>query len=234
MIEELYNGFYITEPNGNNAFSFDQRLHQKIFVPPLIRAELNELKEGEEIVFAEVYEGVEKNLCGLQNYLLFYHNEKPVFVFDNHNHAFCFWVWAYQNAYIEMQTPLVHIDQHKDMREPEVYFESNNLTNLKEVFRYTNEDLNVGNFIQPALNVGLVSEVYMIDNQDAFEKILPDEYILDIDVDVFSDDMRYINDDYKLEMIRTFVERASIITVATSPYFIDQSKAIAFVKKIFT
>ncbi len=233
MLSQLYKGFVIDEALGNNAFSFNQRQNKSIYVPALLQAGLDHLKAGSRICFSEVCEGIEKNVIGLDCFLQWKYADKPVFIFDNHNHAFCFWVWAYQNGHIDMQASLVHVDQHKDMREPEFYLETQDLNNLEKVFWYTNEVLNVGNFIQPVLSVGLIDDIYMIDHRAAFEATMPEQYILDIDMDIFSDDMSYINDSYKLEMIRTFIERASIITVATSPYFIEQEKAIHFVRKLF-
>ena len=61
-----------------------------------------------------------------------------------------------------------------------------------------------GNFIKPALSMGLFSQVEMIDTSAAFEKPLPDEFVLDIDIDIF----------------------------ATSPYFMNQHDAIYITREL--
>ncbi|MFT7538714.1 MAG: hypothetical protein ACI9F2_000865, partial [Lysobacterales bacterium] len=58
-------------------------------------------------------------------------------------------------------------------------------------------------------------------------------YILDIDIDIFSDQMNYIDNFLKLKCIKEYIKKASVITVATSPYFIDQYKAIDYIKLLF-
>ena len=55
----------------------------------------------------------------------------------------------------------------------------------------------------------------------------------DIDMDIFSQDMEYINDDLKISKIKEFAQQARFITIATSPFFIDQKIAIERIKKIF-
>src|SRR3712207_4392901 len=62
----------------------------------------------------------------------------------------------------------------------------------------------------------------------------PKSYLLDLDLDFFSDDMDYINFDDRMECVIDYVEHADFITIATSPYFIDQKKALEVLKMIFT
>ncbi|MCH9008957.1 hypothetical protein IIA29_13310 [candidate division KSB1 bacterium] len=52
--------------------------------------------------------------------------------------------------------------------------------------------------------MGLFSQVEMIDSSAAFEKPLPDEFVLDIDIDIF----------------------------ATSPYFMNQHDAIYITREL--
>jgi len=56
-------------------------------------------------------------------------------------------------------------------------------------------------------------------------------YILDIDVDFWEDkSQQEMESDF--EIIRKIVDNACLITIATSPYFIDQKKAIEIVKQL--
>lgn len=233
MLSELYNGFYISEPIGNNAFSYTRRQNKKIYVPPLRRAGIDDLALGNEVVFSEINNGNEKNLTGLANYLLFNWNKTPVFVFDNHNHAFFFWAWARLEGIIKDNNVLVHVDQHKDMRKPESWLARDKLNDLRAVFSYTNNVLNVGNFIQPAVRAGLVDRIIMLDHEASFHDDIENVDILDVDIDIFSDDMRYIDETLKLTRIHALMPKAKVITIATSPFFINQLRAVDYVRKLF-
>ena len=235
LLKQLYRGFYIEIPNGNNSFSFKERNNKKIYVPPLIFGTINDLAVGDEIVFSEVNEGSEHNKLGLKQFVYTTIDNKEIFIFDNHNHVFFFWLFALKNGIIKKGSNLVHVDQHTDMREPDKYFQNfvDKNKDLQEAFEYTNYVLNVGNFIKPAQNLGLFSEINIIDSSTSFEQTFAEEIVLDIDIDIFSDDMSYIPYNIKIEKIRNYIKQAKFITVATSPYFMDQHKSIEIVKEIF-
>ena len=234
-LKKLYCGFYIDDPTGNNAFSFKQRQCRKIFVPSLINGAVSDVMAGREIVFSEIDEGVEYNRAGLRQFVYFEWNGCPVFVFDNHNHAFAFWMAGWRQGVFPAGSQLLHVDQHTDMREPAErppWQLADKLT-LAPIFHYANYQLNVGNFIQPALQLGLFSEVQIIDSSTGFEEAVPDKYVLDIDLDIFAPEMNYIDNQYKIARIRGYLNHAQLITVASSPYFIEQDLAIGFLHKIF-
>ena len=126
---------------------------------------------------------------------------------------------------------LIHVDQHKDMRKPDDY--TVDLDNLNDVFRYTNKVLNVGNFIQPALKKGVFCDVDIIDSSYGFDLKPEGEYVLDIDLDIFSKDMDYIPYDFRVDKIKKLIEGAKVITIASSPYFIEQDHAIKVLKELF-
>ncbi len=227
-LQTLYSGFEISEPLGNNTFSFELRNNKSIWVPPLISGALSDITPGDEIVFSEVEEGIEKNQTGLKQFVYLPFQGKDIFIFDNHNHAFFFWLAGYLQGKIKPGLSLVHIDQHSDMREPAEPpdFSLGEGFDLKKAFHYTNQILNVGNFIRPALHLGLFSEVQIIDSTTAFEQPLPPHFVLDVDLDIFSKEMDYIPHRDKQKRIREYISAASFITVATSPFFINQKQAI--------
>jgi hypothetical protein len=235
---ELYSGFVIADPVGNNVFSFDRRRHRSIWVPPLKRGLPADLRRGQEPVFSEVRDGREVNVTGLENFIYYTpQDNKPVFFFDNHNHAFCFWAAALRSGYFPRGATLVHVDQHKDTREPPRPFMPPGagpvLFSLDEAFGYANYVLNVGNFIRPALDAGFFSEVVIIDREDALRREPRTPFVLDIDLDIFAPEMAYIPYDRKLAVIRGLVRSAAVITVATSPYFMDQVEALRVAREIF-
>ncbi|OXX82688.1 hypothetical protein AVM15_16925 [Paraclostridium benzoelyticum] len=228
---EKYNGFYIEKPVGNNIFSYDERKNKKIFVPKLIEGNLDAVKVGEKIVFSEIDFDKEMNAIGLENMVKFNYKDKDIYIFDNHNHSFYFWIKSLKKGMFNKGCKLVHIDQHKDMREPEDY--NVDVNDMDDVFRYTNYVLNVGNFIKPALHHDIFSEVVIIDSTYGFDLDVDGEIVLDIDLDIFSKDMEYISYDLRVNKIKEYIDRAKVITIASSPFFIEQDYAIKVLKELF-
>lgn len=234
----MYNWFYITEPVWNNAFSAKLRKWRKLYVPSIVNWTLDDLKIWEEIVFEECDENW--NIISfkwLQNFVkteLFW---IPTYIFDNHNHAFYFWWEAINNWIIESWATLVHIDEHSDMREPEVNLVDNQ--NLQEIFDYTNYTLNVWNYIKPALRAGFISQVLQIQWEEALDWLLDKlkevktDIILNLDIDFFSPEMSYIDFEKVKRIIIEVAKKSKLITIATSPFFIDQKRAIEVIKELF-
>ncbi|MCC0628339.1 UPF0489 family protein [Clostridioides sp. ES-S-0108-01] len=226
-----YIGFHIKKPVGNNVFSYETREDKSIYVPKLISGTLNDVKLGDEVVFNEIEEGKEIKAKGLENMVEYVLGNKKIYVFDNHNHAFYFWIRSLMKNEFTKGCKLVHVDQHKDTREPDNY--NVDINNMRDVFRYTNEVLNVGSFIKPALRYNVFSELIIIDSSYGFDLDIESEFVLDIDLDIFSSDMDYIPFDFKLEKIQNLIKKAKVITIATSPYFINQEYAIKVLKELF-
>ena len=236
------------EPFGNNAFDFEQRgsIHPEPYlrIAPLrefldYQSALEQIKLSQSPAFEIFDEEKLKSHYGLQDFLVFPnpYNQTPIFVFDNHNHAFFFWHWhAFQN---QLPTPfsLIHIDQHKDSRIPAVILDPNDAKDEQKLYQYTNEMLNVGNFIPPAIKTGLISEVINVDSSESLQKLLanplPEHYILDLDLDFFAPDLDYLNNQLKNTAIKKALSKASITTIATSPYFIDHSLALNHLHSLF-
>ncbi|GAA0701917.1 UPF0489 family protein [Paraclostridium ghonii] len=228
---DRYKGFYITECVGNNMFSYEYRNNKKIYVPKLIEGDLDDVCVGDKVVFSEIDFEEEINAIGLQHMVKFNYKDKDVYIFDNHNHAFYFWIKSLNNDMFNKGCKLVHIDQHKDMREPENY--DVDINNIDDVFRYTNHVLNVGNFIKPALHHNVFSEAVIIDSTYGFGLDINGEIVLDIDLDIFSKDMEYISYDLRVKKIKEYIDKAKVITIASSPFFIEQDYAIKVLKELF-
>lgn len=235
-IEDIgsYGGFFITKPQGNNEFSYSDRKNKSIYVPRLIDEEIDSERKISEVAnFIEIGEdGVEKLCYGLKNMYRYEVDGKIIYLFDNHNHAFYFWCRSLIEGKMKKGLPLVHIDQHKDMRDPKNI--EVDIDDIEDVKRYTNEVLNVGNFIKPALNLGIFSDVRIVDSSYSLELDVMEECILDIDLDFFSEDMDYLDFDLRIDKAKEYINKARIITVATSPYFIDQKKALEVFDILFS
>ncbi|HSQ88508.1 UPF0489 family protein [Romboutsia sp.] len=228
---DKYTGFYIEKPTGNNIFSYEDRSNKKIYVPKLIEGTLEDVFVGDKVVFNEIDEELEIKAKGLKNMIKYPYEDKDVYIFDNHNHAFYFWIKSLNQKHFSKGCKLVHVDQHKDTREPENY--NVDIEDIDDVFRYTNEVLNVGSFIKPAIKHNIFSELIIIDSSYGFDLNIEGEYVLDIDLDIFSKDMNYIPYNIKISKIQELIKGAKVITIASSPFFIDQEYAIKVLKELF-
>jgi hypothetical protein len=241
----MYNKpFHITDNIGNNAFSFDKRKNPSLFVTDIRDGGIDDVQVGNKIVFEDFDENGELKSCvGLKHFIHFPHptTGKPIVVVDNHNHVFYFWHEARKNGIIGNGATLIHIDQHKDTREPSLYLSKSDSEDLKKVFDYTNFVVNVGNYILPAVRDGLVGEVVQINGTPVSESGQSIAHfqsgksiILNIDLDFWSPEMDYVKSDLKNRVTKELMARADFITIATSPFFIEQERAIGVFRTLFS
>lgn len=236
--------FYIEKAIGNNLFDYNLRTNKKIFVTNLIEWNLKNLVIWEEIVF-EVFESSwVKSYKWLKNFIKTEFFGIPTCIFDNHNHAFFFWNQAFFDWIINFGTTLVHIDEHADTRIPDETLEIDYLDFsrkdefLEKIFHHTNYSLNVGNYIIPAINSWLVNklvsvtwEFELLQNKDFYKS--SQDYILNLDMDFFSPGMDYVDYNLKKDFILNLAKNAKLITIATSPFFIEQERAILILRDLF-
>jgi len=113
---------------------------------------------------------------------------------------------------------------------------------LQKVFEYTNFVLNVGNYIIPAEKEGLVWETVQIRSESALDEYKQWNFseqersrniILNLDLDFFSPGLDYIDYEKKKSVILDIAGKADVITVCTSPFFIDQERALRIFRDIF-
>jgi hypothetical protein len=236
--------FYINSPTWNNAFSYEKRINKQIFVSKLIKIKnVLKIELWEKIVFEDYDFDNKLNSCTwLKNFYEIDYLEKKVYFFDNHNHAFYFWFLARKIWLIRDNNILYHIDEHSDMRDPKNYLQKPNSYDLKEIFYYTNYFLNVWNYITPALKEWIISEVIQIRNsqnlEDYFknskEESLSNQIILNLDLDFFQPNLDFIDYELKKKVVLDILKKATVVTVASSPFFIDQKLAIKVFKDLFS
>ena len=227
--------FWIEEPVGNNALSFERRgAAPKLWVPSLTRGSLADVAPGDTVVFEDFDEhGTLQSCPGLSHLVKTSWGGIPTVVVDNHNHAFYFWIEALREGQLGSGATLVHIDQHRDTRSPERSFDP--ASTLAEAFHYTNFHLNVGNYIVPAQQAGVVGETLLVTGEDGLHNFTfagRENTILNLDLDFFAPEMSYLD----FELVQRFVDRhlpaASLVTVATSPFFINQRRAITYLRRL--
>lgn len=230
--------FYITDPVSNNSFNHEARLSKKLFVPALVEGGLEDVELGDEVVFEDLDdEGVLRSCKGLRTYVKLDAKGVPAYVFDNHNHAFAFWQMERLAGTLGDGALLIHVDQHKDTRVPASFLSAEDARDLEKIFIYTNTVLNVGNFIPAAQHIGLVKDIIFIDSEASIEefdfgRLEGRDIILDVDLDFFTPELDYIDNEKKVELIKKILPRAKVITFATSPFFIEQERALAWLWRI--
>jgi len=227
---------YISDPIGNNAFSYQERKKLwstgKIYVPRLIQGTGADLQTASEICFEEVLNGEKISCSWIKNFVQLDYHGKQIFIVDNHNHALAF---RYHHQPSEPSQPskpfnLIHIDQHSDIKPNE-----NTLAPNENIEDFVNTKTNVGNFIPAAINSWIINDVIQIRTDYAlksFSPFLPSTippFILDIDID-FREDKEITQND--IQILQKLISDAQLVTIATSPYFIDQEKAITIIKSI--
>lgn len=226
-------GKFLEIGQGNNAFSLPNKADRnRLEITPLKLGSLDDLRVGNHVAFQD-FEGDEWLECrGLESGILCLDYGVPIYVFDNHNHVFYAWVEAMKMDWFHKGAKLVHMDEHFDASEaPHSVV---HLENLEDVWRYTNRVLQIATYIRPALQLGIFKQCKNYVESKDFEILNEDnnEVVLNLDIDVFHEDMSHISWKQKIGVLRHYLPRTRFITIATSPYFIDQQKAIGLVKDV--
>jgi hypothetical protein len=64
---------------------------------------------------------------------------------------------------------------------------------------------------------------------------LPEEkFILDIDLDFWATEMGIIEFEKTINMVKKLLKKAKFVTIATSPYFLEQERALDVLKRILS
>lgn len=242
----MYNDWmYLDKPIWNNAFSYDKRENKKLYIPKIIEIDNFDdikLQENKEKIAFEDFDFNDKLSTNywLENFYRIKWNDKDIILFDNHNHALYFWYEARNKWIIWNNNTLIHIDEHADMRDPWEYISWEDSLDLEKVFNYTNfSKVNVWNYIIPSQKEGIVGDIIQIRNTFNLEEYLKTkdninwEVILNLDLDFFQPDLDFIDYELKKKVVLDAAEKSSLITVSTSPFFIDQELAIKVFNDIF-
>jgi len=236
---------YIKKPIWNNKLSFIERQKLwsecKLYIPQIenevslnskneIKYFLDDkLKLWDKVVFEEVMNWKLFSKTWLETYLVFNYKNSKICIFDNHNIAFYF-IWKYFLK-TKKQLDLVHIDQHSDMYEPDFYPQK--LENLEDIIKYTFEWINVWNYLLPLKKIWFIKKILQkrteISVLETDNKILENS-ILNIDLDFWEENMATTNE--SLEKLKNYIWKSPLILIATSPYFIDQKKALELIYEL--
>ena len=241
-LQELYNWFFLDTTCANAQIS---NCKKYLRVAPIKKTDKYEWTEINlsDFAFAEKNpQGEIEYFYGLKKFLRIKKSDfPPVFIFDNHNHAPVFRYHCVKKSNSDSPV-LIHIDQHSDCRENHNHLNLDwNEYELEKVFHFCNEKCNVGNFILPAIESGIISDQIQIRSTTALQNLEIDKnqnFILDIDLDFC---LNWVDrDKVDEESIKLLKEKfdeiwraALCITIATSPYFLSQEIAIKVADQLF-
>lgn len=242
-LQELYSWFFLDTTCANAKISNCKKFLRVAPLEKVNRYDGIEIDQ-KNFVFAEKnFDWEIEYFHGIKNFLWIENSDfPPIFIFDNHNHAIIF---RYNIIYNKdfRNAELIHIDQHSDCRENENHLEINERGyELENVFKFWNEKCNVWNFIPPAIESWMISNQIQIRSTTALKNLEIDKnkiFILDIDLDFCLDwiSKDKINLD-AVELLKAkFYEiwkSALWITIATSPYFLNQDLAISILRILFS
>lgn len=229
-----YGGFRLEKEVGNNVFAYQQRKPDaKLWIPSFREESPDKVALGNKPAFAELNSsGKAQTFMGLQFFLFFTFNSVPIYIVDNHNHALVCWYYERLQQHFSKGILLVHLDQHSDMGENPFSLETES---WEEICDFANIRSHVGNFIVPALKTGLLSGVQHLRTESSLlEASIPKvPYLCDIDLDFRAEEMGILNHQSTLTQTKKLIQSAKAVTIATSPYFLNQFRAIKLIHQLF-
>ena len=215
----------LTKNIWNNQFCFNQVENPKIWIANTIDWTVENLEIWDNTVFREMKNWKIIEYKWLKNFIQIKNQNQSIYIFDNHNHALKYWIDEYKQWNIPFWFDLIHIDQHTDMNQSEFDLDIQN----------PNYDVyNVWNFIQPAIKSGLINKVEQINTEYKLLNFQTNEkdLILDIDLDFRAPEMSIEKYPETIKKAKNLISKSRVVTIATSPYFLDQNLSIKVCKKL--
>lgn len=236
--------YRISDPVGNNRFGqADASRPLPLEVPSRISGTLDDVRTSDRIAFREFDETgrlVEAN--GLERFVSTHWNGIPLHVVDNHNCVLAFWLEAVAEGVLPSAFAVAHVDMHSDLWPNPNDLDLSAIGNAGYVETFTHLKSEVGNYVDPALRCGLVDRFVRIEGES---DLLRDSralgsggydgvpLVLNLDLDFFAPELDDVPFELKKSVILGFARKARIITVATSPVFVEQDLAIRRLREIF-
>lgn len=138
---------------------------------------------------------------------------------------------------ISSDLKLIHIDQHSDLNTPRAPIDISRRYDLDYLWRYTNFECQISSFIKPFAKLypqldfaWIKSELQLLESQ--VSSLKSRVFILDIDLDFRAPEMSIVNFDKTITLTRQLIAQADLVTIASSPLFIDQQYALDILHKL--
>lgn len=243
---------FISTPIGNNTINFVERKEKHsdcvVRIPPLKTGTIEDVRLLEAWVCYEYVSDKDVLISsfGLESLVHIIQWDKDIFIIDNHNHAFALRWRSYKNKKMARWSHLIHIDQHSDYVDSIQYltdwvWDQNIQETLQtKIDDYTNEVLTIASFIKPALACGLCTSHDMILSEYSllqFEFSTLDSQswiVVDIDLDFRAPEMGIEYYYQTIKKVRQLIDLPDVrcITIATSPTYIHQQRALQVLRDL--
>ncbi len=226
---------------GNNLLSYQERVSllwkAQIYIPSINRiSSLEEISLSWELRIQEINEhGHLENWHGLAHIYEFTHNNTFISLFDNHNHAFRYWS-TFMIGKDAHQHQILHIDQHSDFNPPLVPIDAQQREHRDYLNTYWVEGCQISSFIRPFLELYPECDYLRIRSEHQlleFPLKIHKKLILDIDLDFWAPSMSPEFLDKSLSKTRQLIEIADLVTIASSPLFLEQEYALQLLSSLF-
>lgn len=230
MLIQQKSWYWLSEKRWNNSFAYKD--WKKIWIPPVKIWKPEDLKLWDKIVFSDFEDWELKESIWLESHLWILDDLKvPVFVCDNHNRVMEAWHYFNRSKLEglggkgEISPPLlIHIDQHRDEA---AYLDVEDWE----------KDLRICDYINWAKDNGWIQKkhISLCESRDFFDftNFTELNYILNIDLDIFAPEQTIVPHKEIWDLIFKLEKNASLVTIATSPLFLDQKKAIELLNHFF-
>ncbi len=209
--------FFFEGHYGNNSFL--RQGESGLIIPGIVMGSAMDLEVGDQVVFCDNQDDEYLQCMGLKHYVCTKTDSGiPLFICDNHNLV----LEAWQLFKNECPT-LIHIDQHKDNAKINC--------RVDEPIYHTR----ICDYIDYAQKKQWIKRDYFsfVESQDLpklGEAVHTINKIVNIDIDFFVKEVTMLTLEEKINVISSCCEGATLITIATSPGFIDQSLAVEITK----
>jgi len=177
----------------------------KQYITPIKEWTIDDVRLWSHIVFEEIDEKWVLHQCTWLEYIV---KIKPnIVVVDNHDR-----VLQFRPKWLDV----IHIDQHTDMRP------------------VWDDGVNVWNFLRHAIDTWLIASAKQINTEYSIinYQLSTTNYILDIDLDFRHPDMSIEKYQKTIDITKDLMKNSRVVTIATSPYFLDQKLAIKILKDL--
>lgn len=234
----------ITAAVGNNRFG--QPASGPVLsleVPKRVFGTFEDVRLSGRTAFRDSVDGGFSEMPGLESFVSTVWEGVPFHIFDNHNFALAFWLEAYASGILPKGFRLVHVDMHSDLWKNGFDLDLDKAGESEYVEDFVNSKTEVGNYIDPAIRCGLVGEIVKIEGEGELESALARlengeidlavPTVLNLDLDFFAPDLDYVPFELKKRAVLAFAKKSRVVTVATSPGFIDGETALGAFRRIF-
>ncbi len=234
----------LTSDVWNNALSYHERFSQfgkaEIMLPSIKSIDsLEDITLSKAICLEEINESwILQSCTWLEHIYEFDHQGKNIILVDNHNHVLYFRMKFVKDTLDSTQTSQIslrHIDQHSDLNTPDPLPNKNKLYDLEYIWEYTNYSCQISSFITPFFERYPETEFTRIKSEHQLLKThVTPTTILDIDLDFWAPEMNIEKHHKTITLTRQLIQEAELITIATSPMFMNQKYSLDILHQLLT